>query len=236
MSHTDLSRLSRLTAILTLLQSKRLITAGFIAEKFNVSIRTVYRDMQALVQAGVPVYAEDGKGYKLMEGYRIPPVMFTEMEANALITAEKLVLKNKDSSFINSYIDAITKIKAVLKYNTKENSDLLSERIHIRLNTAKEITSDSLSSIQLAITHHHPIKIEYHAIENNNITIRVIEPLALYSTQENWILIAFCRLRKDNRSFRLDRIHTLEILEETFKPIAFNLENYFEQYKKSQNP
>lgn len=93
MSHTDLSRLSRLTAILTLLQSKRLITASFIAEKFNVSIRTVYRDMQALVQAGVPVYAEDGKGYKLMEGYRIPPVMFTEMEANALITAEKLVLK-----------------------------------------------------------------------------------------------------------------------------------------------
>src|SRR3954468_11148463 len=85
-------RFTRLTAILTQLQTKRLITSTSLAEKFGVSIRTIYRDIKALEQAGVPILTEDGKGYSLMEGYKIPPVMFTENEANALITVEQLVL------------------------------------------------------------------------------------------------------------------------------------------------
>ena len=115
MNDNDTKRLSRLTAILTQLQTKRLLTATNLADKFNVSIRTIYRDIRALEQAGVPIITEDGKGYSLMEGYKIPPVMFTEKQANALILAEQLVLKNKDTSFIKDYIEAIDKIKAVFK-------------------------------------------------------------------------------------------------------------------------
>ncbi len=103
----DTKRLSRLTAILLQLQTKRLSTASEFAKKFTVSMRTIYRDIKALEQAGVPILTEDGKGYTLMEGYKIPPVMFTENEANALITAEQLVLKNKDASFIKDYSEAI---------------------------------------------------------------------------------------------------------------------------------
>src|SRR6218665_1966783 len=117
MNDNDTKRLSRLTAILTQLQTKRLLTATKLAEKFNVSIRTIYRDIRALEQAGVPVITEDGKGYSLMEGYRVRPVIFTEAQANALITAEQLVLKNKDTSFIKDYTEAIEKIKSVLKYS-----------------------------------------------------------------------------------------------------------------------
>ena len=98
MNDNDTKRLSRLTAILTQLQTKRLLTSTTLAEKFGVSVRTIYRDIRALEQAGVPILTEDGKGYTLPEGYKIPPVMFTENEANALITAEQLVLKNRDSS------------------------------------------------------------------------------------------------------------------------------------------
>src|SRR5690606_34845709 len=114
MNDNDTKRLSRLTAILTQLQTKRLLTATELAAKFSVSVRTIYRDIRALEQAGVPIITEDGKGYTLIDGYRIPPVMFTEAQANALIAAEQLVLKNKDASFVRDYSEALEKIKAVL--------------------------------------------------------------------------------------------------------------------------
>lgn len=106
MNNNDTKRLSRLTAILTRLQTKHLITASELADRFSVSKRTIYRDIRALEDAGVPILTEEGKGYALMEGYKIPPVMFTESEANALITAEQLIMKNKDSSFVKDYTDA----------------------------------------------------------------------------------------------------------------------------------
>jgi predicted DNA-binding transcriptional regulator YafY len=87
MNDNDIKRVSRLTAIITQLQTKRLLTAAHLSMVFGVSIRTIYRDMKALEQAGVPIMTIEGKGYSLMEGYRVPPVMFTEAEANALISS-----------------------------------------------------------------------------------------------------------------------------------------------------
>ena len=95
MIDSDTKRVSRLTAILTQLQSVRLLTATKLADRFGVSVRTIYRDIKALEKAGVPIVTEEGKGYSLMEGYRIPPVMFSENEANALLTAELLVMASK---------------------------------------------------------------------------------------------------------------------------------------------
>ena len=112
-------RLARLTAILTQLQSKRIVTAKYLAQKHKVSLRTIYRDIRTLEQSGIPIIKEEGIGYTIMEGYQIPPVQFTEAEANALITAERLVVKNRDQSFSEHYSNAITKIKAVLKYSQK---------------------------------------------------------------------------------------------------------------------
>lgn len=77
MKENDTNRLSRLTAILTQLQTKRLLTARLLADKFGVSVRTIYRDIKSLEQAVVPIISEDGRGYSLMEGYRLPPLMFT---------------------------------------------------------------------------------------------------------------------------------------------------------------
>ena len=231
MNDNDTKRLSRLTAILTQLQAKRILTAKSLADKFNVSIRTIYRDIRALEQAGVPILTEEGKGYSLMEHYRLPPVMFTENEANALITAEQLVLKNKDTSFIKEYTEAIAKIKAVLKHNTKDKANLLAQRIQFRQNSNNEKTSNYLSDLQFALTNFYLTEIKY-INESNKSTDRTIEPFALYSTQENWLLIAFCRLRKDYRAFRLDRIRQLKILNNTFEPHKMKLEEYFEMCRK----
>jgi predicted DNA-binding transcriptional regulator YafY len=221
-------RLSRLTAILTQLQTKRLLTATSLADKFNVSIRTIYRDIRALEQAGVPIITEDGKGYSLMEDYRVPPIMFTEAQANALITAEQLVLQNKDISFIKDYTEAIEKVKAVLKYNIQDNANLLSERTRFDQNNNRERNSSSLSDLQFALTNFRIAKIEY-TNEQSNTTTRHIEPFALLNT-ENWLLVAYCRLREEFRFFRLDRINKLEILTDKFEPHKMTLQEYFDRH------
>lgn len=228
MNDNETKRLSRLTAILIQLQTKRLLTATVLAEKFNVSTRTIYRDIRTLEQAGVPILTEDGKGYSLMEGYRVPPVMFTEAQANALITAEQLVLQNKDTSFIKNYTEAIEKVKAVLKYNIQDKANLLSERVRFDQNNNRERNSSHLSDLQFAMTNFRLTKIEYTS-EQTKTTTRFIEPFALLST-ENWLLVAYCQLRREFRFFRLDRINKLEILTDTFEPHKMTLQEYFERY------
>ncbi len=229
MHDTDTKRLSRLTAILAQLQTKRLWTATELSTKYGVSIRTIYRDIRALEQAGIPIMTEEGKGYSLMEHYSLPPVMFTENQANALILAEQLVLKNKDASFIKNYLEAIDKIKAVLKHTVKDKVNLLAERTRFSQNQDQERNSDSLSDLQFALTNYLLVRMEY-TNEARQTTTRQIEPFALLSTQEHWLLVAWCRLRQSFRYFRLDRINKLEILAEKFTPHPMTLQEYFDQH------
>tara|TARA_R110002020_G_scaffold55420_5_gene153779 strand:+ start:1199 stop:1930 length:732 start_codon:yes stop_codon:yes gene_type:complete len=227
MKDNDIKRISRLTAILTQLQTKQLVTSTSLAEKFEVSVRTIYRDIRALEKAGVPILTEDGKGYSLMEGYKIPPIMFSENEANALITVEQLVLKNRDSSLIKEYIKAINKVKAVLLYSTKQKVELLSKRIATSPAFSDTSTSNSLTLIQNALTDFIVLNITYHSEHKNEKTERTIEPFALYySVEERWTLIAFCRLRKDYRMFRLDRILEIKQTAINFKPHKMTLQKY----------
>jgi predicted DNA-binding transcriptional regulator YafY len=233
MIDNDTKRLSRLTAILTQLQTKRLLTATELADRFSVSVRTIYRDIRALEQGGVPIVTEEGKGYSLLEGYRLPPIMFTETEANALITAEQLVLKNKDASFVREYSGAIGKIKAVLRHHDKESANLLAERVLFSHNVENDRTSTQLSALQLALTRFSLSQIDYYSPDSNETTRRTVEPFALLSTQENWLLVAWCRLRKAYRTFRLDRIRSLTILQEQFEPHKMTLKEYFEISQKN---
>ncbi len=229
MIDNDTKRLSRLTAILTQLQTKRLLTAPELANRFSVSTRTIYRDIKALEQAGIPVLTEEGRGYTLMEGYRVPPVMFTEKQANALILAEQLVLKNKDASFIQDYTDAVDKVKSVLRRPVKDKANLLAERTRYDRNVNAQRTSNNLSDLQFSLTNLYLTKIAY-TNEAGKRSSRLIEPFALLSTQENWLLVAWCRLRKEFRHFRLDRIEKLEILDEHFSAHKMTLQEFFDRH------
>ena len=228
------TRLSRLTAILTQLQSKQILTAREIASKHNVSIRTIYRDIRTLEKSGVPIITEEGKGYSLMEGYNLPPVMFTEQEANALITAEQFIKQNNDLSLVTEFQNAIEKIKSVLRYSQKEKVALLSDKIQIRNNATNQNKSDYLMTIQTSISNTKLIEVNYDSLQGEK-TKRILEPFALYSTQENWLLIAVCRLRKDFRVFRLDRIQKLVVLNDSFEPQKMTLQEYFEICKEKYN-
>lgn len=236
MEDHNLQRLSRLTAILTTLQTKRLITATELSRKFGVSIRTIYRDIRALEASGIPIFTEEGKGYSLMEGYRLPPVSFSESEANALITAEHLVLNNQDKSFIENYSSAVAKIKAILRYETKDKVELLSNRLYVWQNSTQQAKSQHLATLQLALTHFNLIKITYQTVNNEETTQRIVEPFATYCLgKDNWLLVAWCRLREDFRNFRIDKILQLEVLNEKFQPHQMTLDEYYEKFVQPQN-
>lgn len=228
MEYSETNRLSRLTAILIQFQTKNIITATELSEKFQVSKRTIYRDIKALENAGVPIVTEEGKGYTLADGYKVPPVMFTEKQANALILAEQLVLKNKDASFIKDYSEAIDKIKSILKYTIKDKANLLADRTQYLEVKNQERNSDNLSDLQNALTNYNLVKIAYINKENST-TERMIEPFALLNS-ENWYLVAYCRLRKEFRFFRLDRIQSIKVQSEKFTPHNMTLQEYFDKY------
>ena len=223
-----MTQLSRLISILTLLKSKRVITAPELAEKYDVSVRTIYRDIRKLEEAGVPVITIEGIGYSLMDGYTVAPVQFTEKEANALITAHALVNQTQDNSFMADFENAMTKISSVFRTSIQENSEKLKKNIYVLDSRGYEnIESNALAELQLAVVHLNYVEINYQKADDPNITFRKIEPCALFSTQNRWILIAWCHLRKDYRAFRLDRIKHFRILPDKFEDRKFNLQEYF---------
>lgn len=213
--------------MLTLLKSKRLLTATELSERFEVSVRTIYRDIRKLEEAGVPVITIEGKGYSLLDGYSVAPVQFTEKEANALITAQHLVKKTQDESFIENYTEAMTKIKSVFRTSILEKSEILSSKIHVLESYWEDLSSNALSEIQLAIVENRFMEINYQKADDDNISFRKIEPYALISTHRKWILIAWCYLRNEYRSFRVDRIKHFKVLPDQFEDRKFVLQEYF---------
>lgn len=222
-----MTQLSRLISILTLLKSKRLLTATELSDKFDISVRTVYRDIRKLEAAGVPVVTIEGKGYTLMDGYTVAPVQFTEKQANALITAQHLVQQSNDASLVNDFDEAMTKIKSVFRTSIQEKSEMLSDKLYVFKNDFENLSSNLLSEIQLAITNFKLIEIHYSKVISEEKSFRTIEPCAMYSTQNKWILVAWCHLRKAYRAFRIDKIQHYKILNETFEDRKFSLYDYY---------
>jgi predicted DNA-binding transcriptional regulator YafY len=226
-----MNRLDRLTSILIQLQSKRLTTAREIAERFEVTNRTIYRDIQTLRLSGVPIGEEEGKGYFLVEGYRLPPVMFTIEEARALATTIKILNYHTEDSLKQNYESALFKIKAVLSLKDKDKLEFLNSRIGFQKPWAP--ASLYLDNIQHSITENEKLKIKYQSNKEEQITERIIQPYAVYFSGAVWTTIAFCELRQEIREFRLDRIKELKFQQTHFKPDkSFRIEDYLEERSK----
>ena len=218
-----MNRIDRVTAILIQLQSKRVVKAQDIAERFNISLRTVYRDIKTLEEAGIPLIGETGIGYSIMDGYRLPPVMFTLDEATAFLTAEKLVEKLTDTSTDESYKSAMYKIKSVLRSTEKDYLEVMDNHIEV-LNSPyvpKEKNAHNLlQPILKSIAEKKVLNIHYFANHSQENTSRNIEPIGIFYYGTNWHLLAFCQLRNDYRDFRIDRICQI-----TSTPLPFKKEH-----------
>src|ERR1700744_2084039 len=126
-----MNRIDRISAILIQLQSRRVVKAADIAERFNISLRTVYRDVKTLEEAGIPLIGEAGVGCSIMDGYRLPPIMFTKEEATVFLTAEKLIEKMTDTLTEESYKSGMSKVKAVLHATEKDYLENMGEHIEV---------------------------------------------------------------------------------------------------------
>jgi len=231
-----MNRLDRLTAILTQIQSKRWIKAHEIASRFDITVRTVYRDIRALEEAGVPIISEAGKGYSLLEGYRLPPVMFTREEALSFIVAEKLIESITDKESVRHFAAALFKIKSVLKSSEKDVLDQISPQVEVinRINPPEEKDS-TLHIIISCLSAQQVFSIEYVSFEKDEVTNRWVEPVGVYYSFEQWYLIGWCRLRSGYRTFRLDRIRCIKVEEEIYTATHPSLKEYLDKVKQEQN-
>jgi len=234
-----MNRLDRLSAILIQLQSRKTLRAQDIADRFQISLRTVYRDIRSLEEGGIPIIGEAGLGYSLVEGYRLPPVIFTREEATALITAEKLVLSLTDTANGNSYSLALDKIRAVLKTTDKDYLEHIDHRIEVIKNNKRKpellAQANPLQIILNAIASKKVMQLNYFAYYRQEHTCRLIEPIGVFYLDHYWHLIAWCRERKGYRDFRFDRITSVYATEEQFVDHHPSLKSYLrDQYEKYQ--
>lgn len=200
-----MNRIDRLLGILTLLQSKKFVPAEKIANKYSISIRTVYRDIKALGELGIPVSFEAPKGYFVVQGYFLPPVSFSSEEANALLLSESLVYGFADKSIQKHYSTALNKVKAVLRSSQKEKLDVLDESIKMQMHPRFTLNVEYLSLLQASIAVKTILEIEYKD-NKEQVTKRQLEPIGLIFYAFNWHLIGWCHTRKDYRDFKVSRI------------------------------
>jgi predicted DNA-binding transcriptional regulator YafY len=224
-----MNRTDRLLAMVLELQRKGRRRAEDLAETFEISKRTVYRDVQALCEAGVPVVALPGQGYALMDGYFLPPLSFSTDEATMLLLGSEFVAEHFDSQYKAAAHSASRKIEAVLSDKLRAEVDYLQNSIALVPVNIRAGESEILRRIRRAIIERRTLQFLYHTRFSEDGTSRrnrrEADPYGLLNYAGAWYLVAYCHLRKALRNFRLERISDLRILEKSFtRPENFSLE------------
>ena len=221
-----MNRVDRLLALILYLQSRRVVTADELAKHFELSVRTIYRDLAALGEAGVPILAEAGVGYTLMRGYHLPPVNFSTEEASALVIGGLLVGQFADAAVTEKMHSALLKIRAVLPRENQERIARLERGLATTAHVQKPAQAE-LSLLQQALSNLLILRFNYRSGGRPEATERIVEPCGLIYYLERWHLIAWCRTARDYRDFRTDRMASVTALRETFTPREnFSLERY----------
>ncbi|MFA6289837.1 MAG: YafY family protein [Opitutaceae bacterium] len=233
-----MNRTDRLVGMVMHLQGRRVVRAEELAEHYGISLRTVYRDIAALGEAGVPVVGEAGVGYSLVKGYHLPPLMLTAEEAAALFTGGELAKKFTDGS-LNAAVDgALAKLRAILPAERKDHLEHLARgtviaNIPVAPSAGEGGGPACLATVQQAVARRRVLAMSYRAREKTADTVREVEALGILFYGGNWYLVAWCRLRRDLRHFRVDRIRDIELRAETFGGReGFSLGRHIEEYAR----
>lgn len=208
MSLDSVKRFDRIVAILVQLQSKRIVKAQELADRFQVSLRTIYRDVRTLEASGVPIVSEAGVGYSIMEGYRLPPVMFTREEAGSFVAAEKFMQKFVDKSLGSYHESAMYKIKSVLRGREKDWISALESQIMV--DPSQELFNKNLpNALEIlfeSIAEKKQVFLKYYALNSEIPSERHIEPVGVFHENGFWYVLGYCHIRNDYRQFRTDRM------------------------------
>jgi len=224
------NRTDRLLAIVLELQARGAARAQDLAEHFETSKRTIYRDIEALCEAGVPVVATPGRGYALMEGYFLPPLSFGVDEAMTLLLGADFVAQRFDPQYRAAAGAARRKIEAVLPEHHRPELDDLRESLHVVVGVAQQSPSPAvqglLGQLRRAVRERRTVRFRYHARHSSDgdgtVEERRADPYSLAHSSGAWYLLAHCHRRNDTRMFRLDRIDDLTLTTATFvRPAGF---------------
>lgn len=210
-------RADRLFQLVQILRNKRLVTARELAERLDVSERTIYRDIQDLSLSGVPVEGEAGVGYHLRYSLDIPPLMFTAAEIEALVVGARMLKAWGGSELGSSAQSVLDKVQAVIPAELHRHLEE-SRLFAMRFGTRQDLES-TLDVCRHAIAQRRYLRLDYQRADTE-CSVREVKPLGLYFWGNVWTLTAWCELRHDFRTFRLDRIRWLETLEHTFEEMA----------------
>ena len=210
-----MNRTDRLMGILLEFQARREIRAEDLAARFEVSVRTVYRDVQALSETGVPIAAMPGKGYGLLDGYFLPPLSFTADEAAVLVLGGAFVRDRVDALLRRAADDALRKLDGVLPADTRE-AVARRRREFVFPDPGRDEDEPLLAPLREAIDGRRVVRLRYHALRRPDADERDVEPVSLVYLDRGWLLAAYCRLRQGPRLFRLERIDRFELLGERF--------------------
>jgi predicted DNA-binding transcriptional regulator YafY len=218
-------RADRLFQVIQLLRRHHVITAAAIARELEISERTVYRDIRDLVSSGVPIDGEAGVGYTLRRGFDLPPLMFTADEIEAMVLGVRVVTSWGDAALARAAESALARVEAAIpdRLRTKmAATPLYAPGFHVPAEVV-----EGLTSLRTAIDESRKVWIAYTDPEGTT-TERTIRPLGLFFWGRSWSLTAWCELRDDFRSFRLDRIGELRPLATPFSPEpGRTLDDYF---------
>jgi predicted DNA-binding transcriptional regulator YafY len=207
-------RADRLFRIVQLIRGRRLTTAAYLAERLDISQRSVYRDIAALQAQGVPIEGEAGVGYRMRRGFDLPPLMFGIAEAQALVASVRIAQSRIDSELATHAEDALTKILAVLP--TAERAAAESLSVYALSNGPDPGTRVRLTQLRQATDARLKLRLDYLDLKDVP-SVRSVRPLACFFWEEVWTLAAWCELREDFRHFRVDRIRALDVLNERFR-------------------
>ncbi|WP_316751619.1 YafY family protein [Pedobacter gandavensis] len=221
-------RFDRIVAILIQLQSSRIVKAQELADRFQVSLRTIYRDIRSLESSGVPIVSEAGSGYSIMEGYRLPPVMFTREEAGSFVAAEKLMQQMTDKTLGAYFSSAMFKVKSVLRNKDKDWISALESQILVNPSQVlfNKNVPDALEVIMESIAEQKQLILWYQAVEADQASQRTIESVGLFHENNFWYVLGYCHLRQDYRQFRTDRIAQIRRTAEPYLKAHGALEEY----------
>lgn len=226
-----LNRTERLFAMVLLLQSRPNMTSRDLAEHFEVSRRTIFRDLRALGESGVPLTYADGGGYEILDGYQLPPLMLTAREAATLLLGTEFMKLQSDASLAKDADLVGMKIQQVLPREIQEYVERLQENtvmdpywLHRHRADITDAEEGRWYELSQAVARQQRVMMEYMVASRAELTRRTVDPLGLVYYTDHWNLIAFDHLRGDIRNFRLDQIHSMRVLLEGFeRPEGFDL-------------
>ena len=208
-------RADRLFQIVQYLRGGRLVTAAALAERLEVSERTIYRDIADLQVSGVPIDGEAGVGYVMRDGYDLPPLMFTRDEIVALVAGARFIRAWGGAAMARAAEEALIKIEAVLPEVEQRRANQV--EIHAIAVEMTPAVRARIDAIEQAVEARRRLALSYVDAEQRP-TERVVRPLGLWFWGKVWTLVAWCELRDDFRMFRIDRITRMEDGGDAFRP------------------